>query len=70
MVAYANSRNILIEVRYREDARINDDDAIAELSDDGSAAIIVTRNNFGVQITGSGKKMPSDGMLVKRPILT
>lgn len=54
-----NAYNILIEVKYREGAPIKDDDAIAELCAEASAAIIVTKgaNDFGVHNTKSGKDM-------------
>lgn len=59
VVDYHNSGNILIEVKYREGAPIPDDDAIAELCTEASAAIIVTKgaNDFGVHNTKSGKDM-------------
>ena len=54
-----NAYNILIEVKYREGAPIKDDDAIAELCTEASAAIVVTKgaNDFGVHNTKSGKDM-------------
>lgn len=54
-----NTYNILIEVKYRESAPIKDDDAIAELCAEASAAIIVTKgaSDFGVHNTKSGKDM-------------
>lgn len=54
-----NAYNILIEVKYREGAPIKDDDAIAELCTDASAAIVVTKgaSDFGVHNTKSGKDM-------------
>ena len=54
-----NAYNILIEVKYREGAPIKDDDAIAELCVDASAAIVVTKgsSDFGVHNTKSGKDM-------------
>lgn len=54
-----NAYNILIEVKYREGAPIKDDDAIAELCSDASAAIVVTKgaSDFGVHNTKSGKDM-------------
>lgn len=59
VVDYHNSSNILIEVKYREGAPIPDNDAIAELCTEASAAIIVTKgaNDFGVHNTKSGKDM-------------
>ena len=59
VVDYPNIPNILIEVKYREGAPIPDDDAIAELCAEASAAIIVTKSSsdFGVHNTKSGKDM-------------
>ena len=59
VVEYPNTGNILIEVKYREGAPIPDDDAIAELCGEASAAIIVTKNasDFGVHNTKCGKDM-------------
>ena len=54
-----NAGNILIEVKYREGAPISDDDAICDLCDEASAAIVVTKSasDFGVHNTKSGKDM-------------
>lgn len=54
-----NSGNILVEVKYREGAPVQDDDAIAELCGDATAAIVVTKNasDFGVHNTKCGKDM-------------
>ncbi len=54
-----NAGNILVEVKYREGAPIQDDDAIAELCGDAAAAIVVTKNasDFGVHNTKAGKDM-------------
>ena len=59
VVDYHNAGNILIEVKYREGAPISDDDAIAELCAEASAAIVVTKSasDFGVHNTKSGKDM-------------
>ena len=50
---------MLIEVKYREGAPIADSDAIVELCDDASAAIVITKNanDFGVHNTKSGKEL-------------
>ena len=50
---------ILIEVKYREGAPIKDDDAIAELCAEASAAIVVTKgaSDFDMHNTKSGKDM-------------
>lgn len=59
VVDYPNVKNILIEVKYREGAPIADDDAIIELCEEASAAIIVTKNaeDFGVHNTKCGKEL-------------
>ena len=59
VVEYPNTGNILIEVKYREGAPIPDDDAIAELCEEASAAIVVTKSasDFGVHNTKCGKDM-------------
>ena len=59
VVDYHNAGNILIEVKYREGTPIPDDDAIAELCAEASAAIVVTKSasDFGVHNTKSGKDM-------------
>ena len=59
VVDYLNTKNILIEVKYREGAPSADDDALSELCGDASAAIIVTKNagDFGIHNTKSGQDM-------------
>lgn len=59
VVDYPNSKNILIEVKYREGAPIPDNDAIIEMAEESSAAIIVTKtvSDFGVHNTPSGKEL-------------
>ncbi len=59
VVDYPNTKNILIEVKYRDNASVRDDDAISELCNDAAAAIIVTKNanDYGVHNTKSGKDM-------------
>ena len=59
VVDYPNTKNILIEVKYREGAPIADDDAIAELCEEASAAIIVTKNpgDYGIHNTKCGKDL-------------
>jgi predicted AAA+ superfamily ATPase len=59
VVDYPNSKNILIEVKYQENASISDDDAISELCEEASAAIIVTKkpSDFGVHNTNSGNNI-------------
>lgn len=59
VVDYPNIRNILIEVKYREQAPISDDDAIVELSKNASAAIIVTKraDDYGTHHTPDGREL-------------
>ncbi len=59
VVDYPNIQNILVEVKYREGAPIADDDAIVELCEESSAAIIVTKNaeDFGVHNTKCGRDL-------------
>lgn len=59
VVDYPKVKNILIEVKYREGAPIADDDAIVELCEESSAAIVVTKNSedFGVHNTKSGRNL-------------
>ena len=59
VVDYPNIKNILIEVKYREQAPIPDDDAIVELSKDASAAIVVTKraDDYGTQRTPDGREI-------------
>lgn len=59
VVDYPNIRNILIEVKYREQAPIANDDAIVEMSKDSSAAIIVTKraDDYGTHDTPDGRKL-------------
>lgn len=59
VVDYPNIRNILIEVKYREQASVSNDDAIAELSKEASSSIIVTKraDDYGIQETPDGAKI-------------
>lgn len=59
VVEYPNTKNILVEVKYRDQAPISDDDAITEMSENASAAIIVTKraDDYGVHHTIHGKNM-------------
>ena len=59
VVDYPNTQNILIEVKYREGAPIADDDAIVELCEHASAAIVVTKNpeDYGAHDTPQGIQM-------------
>lgn len=63
VVDYPNIKNILIEVKYREHAQIDKDDAICELCKDACAAIVVTKrfDDYGVQ------NMPNGGKLLRIP---
>lgn len=59
VVNYPKAKKILIEVKYREEAPIADDDAISTLCEEAAAAIIVTKSSsdFGLHNTKSGKDM-------------
>ena len=59
VVEYTNAKNILIEVKYRENAPIADDDAISELCGEAAASIVVTKNanDFGIHNTKAGKDL-------------
>ncbi len=59
VVDYPNVKKILIEVKYREGAPIANDDAIVELCEESSAAIIVTKtpDDFGVHNTKCGREL-------------
>ena len=59
VVEYANARRILIEVKYREQAPISDDDAIIELSKEADAAIIVTKraDDYGTHHAPDGREL-------------
>ncbi len=56
VVEYPKIKNILIEVKYREQATVKDEDAICQLSGEASASIIITKNaeDYGIQ-TASNK---------------
>lgn len=59
VVDYPNIKNILIEVKYREQAPIPDDSAICQLCGDSSAAIVVTKrgDDYGVHHAPNGKNL-------------
>lgn len=59
VVAYPRIKNLLIEVKYREEAPIPDDSAICELCSEASAAIIVTKtqDDYGIHDAPDGTKM-------------
>ncbi|MGN0133376.1 MAG: ATP-binding protein [Anaerotignum sp.] len=59
VVDYPGTKNILIEVKYREGAPIPNGDAIVELCTDAAAAIIITKSpdDFGVHDTPQGTQM-------------
>ena len=59
VVSYPKTKNLLIEVKYREEAPIPDDSAICELCSQASAAIIVTKtpDDYGLHDTPDGPKM-------------
>ena len=59
VVDYPNVKNILIEVKYREQAPISNDSAICELCGESSAAIVVTKraDDYGVHNAPNGKEL-------------
>lgn len=59
VVDYPNIKNILIEVKYRDGAPLANDDAIVELCNEASVAIVVTKESkdFGVHNTPGGKEL-------------
>lgn len=59
VVDYPNVNDILIEVKYREQAPIPDDSAICELCEEASAAIVVTKraDDYGVHHAPNGKEL-------------
>lgn len=59
VVDYPNIKNILIEVKYREQAPIPDDSDICELCEEASASIIVTKqaDDYGTHHAPNGKEL-------------
>lgn len=59
VVEYPHVKKIMIEVKYREQAPVANEDAICELSDQAGAAIIVTKrsDDFGTHDAPNGKKL-------------
>lgn len=59
VVEYPNTRNILVEVKYRDNATISDDDAISEMCEEASASIVVTKkaDDYGIHHTKCGKDL-------------
>ena len=59
VVDYPNVRNILIEVKYREQSPIPDDSAICELCGEASAAIVVTKrpDDYGTHHAPNGREL-------------
>lgn len=59
VVDYPNIKNILIEVKYREQAPIPDDSAICELCGEASAAIVVTKrpDDYGTHHAPNGREL-------------
>lgn len=59
VVEYPQIRNILIEVKYREGAPVQNDSAICNLANSASAAIIVTKtpDDYGVHNAPDGTKL-------------
>ena len=54
-----NTSPILIEVKYREQASVPNDDAIIELSREAGAAMIITKraDDYGIHDTPDGRKL-------------
>ncbi len=59
VVEYPNTKNLLIEVKYRDAAPISNDSAIGKLCSNASAAIIVTKkpDDYGVHTAPDGTNM-------------
>ncbi len=59
VVENPNSKNVLIEVKYREHASISDDDAISLLSNDAETSFVVTKNkeDYGAHHNKNGKDL-------------
>lgn len=59
VVEYPKVSNILIEVKYRENAPVSDDSAICTLANKSSVAIIVTKSttDYGVHNAPDGRKL-------------
>lgn len=59
VVEYPSIKNILVEVKYREQAPIPNDDAIIQFCNTASSAIIVTKraDDFGEHVTDNGEKL-------------
>ena len=59
VVDYPNIDNILIEVKYREEAPVPDDDAIIEHSKNAASALIITKRatDFGEHNGSNGEKL-------------
>ncbi len=57
VVDYPNIKSILIEVKYREQAPISEEDAIVALSKDSTAAIVITKraDDYGTHNTQDGR---------------
>ncbi|MDR2191523.1 MAG: ATP-binding protein [Endomicrobium sp.] len=59
VVDYPSIKNILIEVKYREDAAINSNDEIMKFAPNASAAFVITKraDDYGVIEFSNGKKL-------------
>lgn len=59
VVDYGGPKNILIEVKYRENATVSNSNAIIELADQAAAGIIITKraDDYGIHNTPSGKEL-------------
>ena len=57
VVEFSNQEKLLVEVKYREQAPVSDNDAICEFADEKNVGIIVTKrqDDYGVHNTPSGK---------------
>ena len=59
IVDYPNINNILIEVKYREQAQVSENDAICMLAGESSAAFIITKrlDDYGIQYSSDGHRI-------------
>ena len=59
VVEYPSIKNMIIEVKYREEAPIPDNSMICQLADKASVAFVVTKrsDDYGIHNTPSGVKM-------------
>ena len=59
VVEYPGIKKMLIEVKYREQAPVHDDDAISQLAGESSVAMVITKRaeDCGIQRTPSGQAL-------------